>query len=52
MLEGKVIKAFADKENKMKTYTVGDKFRAETKRYKELESKGCVSEGKEIASKK
>lgn len=52
MLEGKVIKAFADKENKLKTYTIGDKFKAENKRYNELKDKGHVTEGKEVASKK
>ena len=52
MLEGKVIKAFADKEDKLKTYAVGDKFKAENKRYNELKDKGYVSEGKEVASKK
>lgn len=52
MLEGKVIKAFADKENKLKTYTIGDKFKAEAKRYNELKDKGYVTEGKEAAAKK
>lgn len=52
MLEGKVVKAFADKENKLKTYAVGDKFKAEAKRYNELKDKGYVTEEKEVASKK
>lgn len=51
MLEGKVIKDFNDKENNLKKYTVGKKFKAEDKRYKELESKGFVSEGKEVKAK-
>ena len=51
MLEGKVIKDFNDKENNLKKYTVGKKFKAEDKRYKELESKGFVAEGKEVKAK-
>lgn len=51
MLEGKVLKDFNDKENNLKKYTVGKKFKAEDKRYKELESKGFVAEGKEVAAK-
>lgn len=52
MLEGKVIKDFNDKENNLKKYTVGKKFKAEDKRYKELEAKGFVEEGKEVPTKK
>lgn len=51
MLEGKVIKNFNDKENNFKKYAVGKKFKAEDKRYKELETKGFVEEGKEITTK-
>ena len=51
MLEGKVLKDFNDKENKLKKYVAGDKFRAENKRYNELKTKGYVEEGKEVASK-
>lgn len=51
MLDGKVIKEFNDKENKLKKYTIGKKFKAEDERYKELQSKGYVSEGKEVTSK-
>ena len=39
MLEGKVIKDFNDKQNNLKKYTVGKKFKAEDKRYKELGKK-------------
>lgn len=52
MLEGKVLKDFNDKENNLKKYTAGKKFKAEEKRYKELESKGFVEEGKEVVTKK
>lgn len=51
MLEGKVLKDFNDKENNLKKYTIGKKFRAENKRYNELKAKGYVEEGKEIATK-
>lgn len=51
MLEGKVLKDFNDKENNLKKYTVGKKFKAEDKRYKELEAKGFVEEGKEVVVK-
>nr|DAJ80875.1 MAG TPA: hypothetical protein [Bacteriophage sp.] len=51
MLEGKVLKDFNDKENNLKKYTVGKKFKAEDKRYKELEAKGFVGEGKEATVK-
>lgn len=51
MLEGKVIKDFNDKENNLKNYTVGKKFKADDKRYKELEAKGFVGEGKEVTVK-
>lgn len=51
MLEGKVIKDFNDKENNLKPYKVGNKFKAEDKRYKELEAKGFVGEGKEVTAK-
>lgn len=51
MLEGKVIKDFNDKENKLKKYTEGKKFRAENKRYNELKAKGYLEEGKEVSSK-
>ncbi len=52
MLEGKVQKAFNDKENKLKLYKEGQKFKAEDKRYRELEEKGFVEKGKEVATKK
>ena len=52
MLEGKVIKDFNDKQNKLKNYKKGQKFKAEDKRYKELQQKGFVGEGKEIVTKK
>lgn len=51
MLEGKVIKDFNDKEDNLKKYTVGKKFKAEDRRYKELEEKGFVTEGKEVTAK-
>ncbi len=51
MLEGKVLKDFNDKENNLKKYAVGKKFKAEDKRYKELEEKGFVGEDKEVTSK-
>ena len=51
MLEGKVLKDFNDKENKLKKYEKGQNFKAENKRYNELKSKGFVGEGKEIISK-
>ena len=51
MLEGKVIKDFNDKENNLKKYTVGKKFKAENKRYNDLKDKGFVEEGKEVTSK-
>ena len=43
MLEGKVLKDFNDKENNLKKYTVGKKFKAEDKRYKELGGNGRVA---------
>lgn len=52
MLEGKVIKDFNDKENKLKLYTVGKTFKADDKRYNELKAKSFVGEGKLITSKK
>lgn len=52
MLEGKVLKDFNDKENKLKNYKKGQKFKAEKGRYKELEAKGFVESGKEVVSKK
>lgn len=51
MIEGKVIKEFNDKENNLKKYTVGKRFKAESQRYNELKSKGFVDEGKEVAIK-
>lgn len=51
MLEGKVLKDFNDKENKLKKYTKGQNFKAEDKRYNELKAKGFVGEGKEVTSK-
>lgn len=51
MLEGKVIKDFNDKENNLKKYTAGKKFKAEDKRYNELKAKGFVEEGKEVVVK-
>ena len=51
MLEGKVIKDFNDKENNLKNYKKGQKFKAEDKRYKELQAKGFVEEGKEVTAK-
>lgn len=51
MLEGKVIRDFNDKENNFKNYAKGKKFRAEDKRYKELQAKGFVEEGKEVKAK-
>ena len=52
MLEGKVLKDFNDKENKLKRYAKGQTFKAEDKRYNELKSKGFVGEGKEATAKK
>ena len=51
MLEGKVLKDFNDKENKLKRYSKGQNFKAENKRYNELKMKGFVGEGKEVTSK-
>lgn len=51
MLEGKVLKDFNDKQNNLKKYTAGKKFKAEDKRYNELKAKGYVEEGKEVTSK-
>ena len=51
MLEGKVIKDFNDGKNNLKKYTQGKIFRAENERYRELQAKGYVSEGKEVSSK-
>lgn len=51
MLEGKVIKDFNDKENNLKKYIAGKKFKAEDKRYRELQAKGFVEEGKEVKAK-
>lgn len=51
MLEGKVLKDFNDKQNNLKKYIANKKFKAEDKRYKELEAKGYVEEGKEVVSK-
>ena len=51
MLEGKVLKNFNDRENKLKRYEKGQIFKAENKRYNELKSKGFVGEGKEVAVK-
>lgn len=52
MLEGKVINDFNDTKNNLKNYKKGQKFKAEDKRYKELEAEGYVSEGKEVTPKK
>ena len=52
MLEGKVLKDFNDKQNNLKNYKKGQKFKAEDKRYKELEAKEFVEEGKEVITKK
>lgn len=51
MLEGRVLKDFNDKQDSLKMYTVGKKFKAEDKRYNELKDKGFVEEGKEVTSK-
>ncbi|MBR3133381.1 MAG: hypothetical protein IKG42_04880 [Clostridia bacterium] len=51
MLEGKVIQDFNDKENHLKKYEIGDSFKAEDKRYKELQNNGYVSEGKKVIEK-
>lgn len=51
MLEGRVIKDFNDKEDNLKKYTKGKKFKAENKRYNELKDKGFVEEGKDVTSK-
>lgn len=51
MLEGKVLKDFNDKQNGLKKYTVGKKFKAEDKRYNELKNEGFVDGGKEVATK-
>lgn len=54
MLEGKVLKDFNDKENKLKLYKANGKtkFKAEENRYKELQAKGYVEEGKEVTTNK
>ena len=51
ILEGKVLKEFNDSENNLKKYEIGKTFKAEEKRYKELEVKGYVDEGKEAITK-
>ena len=51
MLEGKVLKDFNDKENKLRKYTKGKTFKAENSRYNELKAKGFVGEGKEVEAK-
>lgn len=52
MLEGKVLKDFNDIYNDLKKYTVGKKFKADDERYKQLQEKGYVEEGKEVTPKK
>lgn len=52
MLEGKVIKEFNDKQNNLKPYKKGQKFKAEEKRYDELKDKGFIEEGKKVITKK
>ena len=52
MLEGKVLKDFNDKQNNLKHYKKGQKFKAEEERYKELKAKGFVGEAKEETTKK
>lgn len=52
MLEGKVLKNFNDKENNLKNYKKGQKFKAEENRYNELKAKGFLEEGKEVIIKK
>ncbi len=52
MLEGIVLKDFNDKQNKLKNYKKGQKFKAEENRYNELKAKGFLEEGKEIITKK
>lgn len=51
ILEGKALQDFNDKQDNLKEYAKGKNFRAEVKRYKELELKGFVGEGKEVATK-
>lgn len=51
MIEGKVLKRFNDTKNNLKTYKVGDKFKAEDNRYKQLKSEGFVEDGKAIVEK-
>lgn len=51
MLEGRVLKDFNDKQNNLKNYKKGQKFKAEDKRYNELKAKGYVEEGKEVTTK-
>ena len=48
ILEGKVLKDFNDEENNLKNYKKGQKFKAEEERYKKLQAKGFVEEGKEV----
>lgn len=52
MLEGKVLKDFNDKQNKLKNYKKGQKYKGENKRYNELKQKGFLEEGKEVITKK
>lgn len=52
MLEGKVLKDFNDKKNKLKKYAKGENFKAENSRYNELKIKGFVGEGKEVEDRK
>lgn len=51
MLEGKVLKDFNDKRNNLKKYTAGENFKAENTRYKQLQAKGYVGQGREITTK-
>ncbi len=52
MLEGKVLRDFNDKQNQLKNYKKGQKFKAEETRYNELKAKGFLEEGKEVATKR
>ena len=51
MLEGKVLKDFADKEDNYRVYKAGKTFKAEESRYNSLKQKGYVGEGKETTKK-
>ena len=53
LLEGKVLKDFNDKKDKLKPYKSNGKtkFRAEEERYRDLQERGFLEAGKEVTEK-